>query len=182
MFSPMWKCIFLVLALASPAHADFFAALRAPGTHLVMRHALAPGTGDPPGFQVRDCDSQRNLDQRGRAQARAIGAALRETGLAFDQVLSSQWCRCLETARLLDLGPVQAFPVLNSFFGNRATGPDQTRDLRSFLDGLDGRAILVTHQVNITALTGRAVRSGEVFAIRAGPSGVEVLGSLTLPP
>ncbi|MEM6421797.1 MAG: histidine phosphatase family protein, partial [Pseudomonadota bacterium] len=94
-----------------------------------MRHALAPGTGDPAAFELRDCATQRNLDARGRAQAVATGQMIRDAGIRIDAVLSSQWCRCLDTARLLDLGPVIEEPALNSFFRDRARGRPQTDDL-----------------------------------------------------
>jgi phosphohistidine phosphatase SixA len=162
----------LALAAAPAAAASPWDALGRPGTHAIMRHALAPGTGDPPAFRIGDCATQRNLDARGRAQARAIGAAIREAGVSFDRVLTSQWCRCRETAELLDVGPVEDFPALNSFFADRSTRDAQTAAVRDFLAALpEGeRVMLVTHQVNITALTGRGVSSGEVFAIepRAG--------------
>lgn len=145
--------------------------LAAPSTVAIMRHALAPGTGDPGAFRLGDCATQRNLDARGRAQARAIGAAIRASGVQIDRVLTSQWCRCRETAALLDVGPVEDAPMLNSFFEDRSTADDQTEALRAFLAALppDETVMLVTHQVNITALTGRGVSSGEVFVIRSGP-------------
>lgn len=160
-----------------------WAALAEPGTVGIMRHALAPGTGDPEDFRLGDCATQRNLDDRGRAQARAIGAAIRERGIAVDRVLTSQWCRCRETAELLGLGPVEDFPALNSFFEDRSTRGEQTAAVRAFLRRLDPatKALLVTHQVNITALTGRFVSSGELFVIRMGEDGqVSVLGEVLI--
>lgn len=169
---------------AMPARADDLTALfQTPGVHAILRHALAPGTGDPTAFDVTDCKTQRNLDERGRQQARAIGEALRANGARFDMVLTSQWCRCRETAELLDMGaPVEA-PMLNSFFEDRSTAEAQTRDLSEHLASQPpGKRILyVTHQVNITALTGRGVGSGELFLIRARPGGgAEVIGSLDI--
>lgn len=150
-----------------------------------MRHALAPGTGDPAGFEVGDCSTQRNLDERGRAQARAIGEAFRTNGIAVDRVLSSQWCRCLDTAALLDLGPVEDLPSLNSFFGGQGSRDQQTAATRAFLADLaEGeRAVLVTHQVNITALTGAYPSSGEVFVLDVQESGeVEITGRILIGP
>ncbi|MEL6736211.1 MAG: histidine phosphatase family protein [Pseudomonadota bacterium] len=150
-----------------------------------MRHALAPGTGDPSSFALTDCSTQRNLDGRGRAQASSIGKALSEAGMSFDRVLTSQWCRCRETASLLNLGAPEDLPPLNSFFQDRSTRDAQTEDVRKFLAGLgDGeRVMLVTHQVNITALTGRGVSSGEVFFIRVNDKGgVDVLGEWLVRP
>src|SRR5262247_1204536 len=87
---------------------DTWAALVS-GSHVALvRHGNAPpGYGDPPGFKIDDCSTQRNLDDRGRAQAKALGAAFRQHGVGVDKVLSSPWCRCLETAELLALGPVE---------------------------------------------------------------------------
>jgi len=177
----------LAALLACPAAQAETAweALRQPGAVAIMRHAVAPGTGDPAGFDLGDCGTQRNLDARGRDQARRIGEALRENGIEFDRVLSSQWCRCLETAELLGLGPVEEFPALNSFFAERSTRESQTREALEFLANLpdDARVMLVTHQVNIAALAGRAVSSGEVFVIDITPEGrVEVLGEILIRP
>lgn len=165
-------CFAILACAALPRNAEagisaFSEALASPGTHVILRHARAPGTGDPPGFRLHDCTTQRNLDDRGRAQAMRLGAALRETGAAFDGVLSSQWCRCRDTADRLGLGPVTEEPALNSFFAARGDGAAQTRDLRDLLRKAGGRRlVLVTHQVNITALTGSGVSSGEAFVIR----------------
>ena len=90
--------------------------LAKPGRVLMLRHANAPGIGDPPNFKLEDCSTQRNLDAAGRAQAQALGRRLAQAGVREARVYSSQWCRCLETARLLNLGPVTPQPALNSFF------------------------------------------------------------------
>jgi broad specificity phosphatase PhoE len=134
----------IVLALAlllatGPARADeaLWAALADGGHVALMRHALAPGTGDPNDFRLGDCSTQRNLDQTGREQARRTGQAFRERGVIVGQVLSSQWCRCLETAKLLALGEVYPFPPLNSFFGDRERAPKQTAAVRALLANTD---------------------------------------------
>ena len=158
----------------SPTAADArFTRLSEPGIVAILRHAFAPGTGDPATFALDDCTTQRNLDAQGREQARKIGAAIRAAGATVDRVLTSQWCRCRDTARFLDLGPVEDLPALNSFFRNRDRAGPQTAELRQFLLGLQpgDTVILVTHQVNITALTGRITASGEVFLLRIGRDG-----------
>ena len=172
----------LLLALPALAHADeapLLAALREGRAVALMRHAAAPGTGDPASFRLGDCSTQRNLSEEGRAQARATGARLRAAGITRARVYSSQWCRCLETAGLLGLGDVTELPALSSFFGNRARGPQQSAALAAFLRDRPPGAplILVTHQVNITALTNGFVRSGEIVLV-ALPLGEqpEVLG------
>ena len=149
-----------------------------------MRHALAPGTGDPANFVVDDCSTQRNLSDEGREQARRIGLAFRQRNIGIGQVLSSQWCRCLETAELLDLGPVTPFPTLNSFFRRYERRAEQTAALTTFVNrSIDGPSlVMVSHQVNITALTGVFPSSGEIVVIHpgAGPEGFTVLGRLLL--
>ena len=154
-----------------PTAADTrFARLAQPGIVAIVRHAHAPGTGDSTKLRLDDCTTQRNLDERGREQARAIGAAIRATGVTVDRVLTSQWCRCRDTARLLDLGPVDDFPALNSFFRNPDRADRQTAELRQFLFALPPgeSVVLVTHYVNIRALTGRGASSGEVFLLEIG--------------
>ena len=156
----------------APATADArFARLSEPGVVAVMRHALAPGTGDSTtSFALDDCATQRNLDARGREQASEIGAAIRAAGVIADQVLTSRWCRCRDTARLLEVGPVENLPALDSFFRDPDHSDRQTAALRRFLVGLPPgeTVVLVTHFVNIRALTGRSVASGEVLLLEIG--------------
>lgn len=181
----MIRPLLLILGLLWPgiAAANDWEALGEPGAFVLMRHAQAPGTGDPSGFVLDDCATQRNLDEAGRAQARAIGAAFRERGIAFDAVLTSQWCRCRETAELLDLGPVEEAPAFNSFFSDFAARDPQTMAARALLEARAGdRLFVVTHQVNISALTGRGTRSGEVLVVRRTGGGLEVLGSILIAP
>ncbi|WP_245888811.1 histidine phosphatase family protein [Halomonas denitrificans] len=127
-----------------------------------MRHALAPGIGDPPDFRLSDCATQRNLSEAGRAQARGIGERFRERGIEVGEVRSSRWCRCLETARLLGLGDVIPTPALDSFFRDRSTAERQTDATLALMRGWSGAGnlVLVTHQVNITALVGAASAPG----------------------
>lgn len=128
---------------------------------VLLRHALAPGTGDPANFQLGDCATQRNLSEAGRQQAMAIGQAFRQQGVTVDRVLSSQWCRCLETAERLGLGLVEPFAPLNSFFRDRRTADGQTATVEAYLrQQPQGVLMMVTHQVNITALTGIFPPSG----------------------
>jgi len=173
----------VLTACILPARADenLWTALRK-GTHVaMMRHALAPGTGDPANFTLQDCSTQRNLDDTGRRQAAAIGTRFRSNGIAKPRIYSSQWCRCLETAELLNLGDVTLLPALNSFFRDREKGPSQTAEIKKFLSQKDDGAsiVLVTHQVNITALTNVFPASGEIVVVRIAPDGtVEVAGRI----
>jgi len=137
------------------------------GRVLMLRHALAPGFGDPSNFQLRDCSTQRILDEVGREQSRQIGNAFRNAGLRFEGVYSSQWCRCLETARLINMGKVQELTGLNSFFQGIVPREATLASLRKFLQDLppDGDPVLlVTHQVTISAITGMGVSSGAAVA------------------
>lgn len=169
---------------AAVADGDPWRALAGPGTALLLRHAQTdPGIGDPPGFRLDDCSTQRNLSAAGRAQANRIGDALRARGLRFDDVLSSRWCRCLDTARLIGerLDPpaiaVQPFDPINSFFEDRRTEPQQTAALRAHLAQLGRRRVLmVTHMVNIAALAGTSVAMGEGVVVDAPGGRVRVRG------
>jgi len=178
------KRLFLILALLLPglAAADPLAAWRQPGVIALMRHATAPGTGDPAEFRLDDCATQRNLSEAGRAQARAIGARLREAGIAFDSVWTSQWCRCRDTAAELGLGVAQDVPALNSFFEDRSTRDAQTTETLALIAAQPGRRLLlVTHQVNITALTGVTPRSGEIVLTRLENGRLTVIDRLPPP-
>jgi phosphohistidine phosphatase SixA len=149
--------------------------LESGGYVLMIRHANAPGSGDPPHFQVDDCSTQRNLDDLGRAQSQRIGQWLRSRGINNVRVYSSQWCRCLETARLMAVGPVVPLPALNSFYERPQDRAPNLAALRRFLSRqpLDGDLIvLVTHYVTISAITGEGVSSGEGVVIELGADGV----------
>nr|WP_242028065.1 histidine phosphatase family protein [Pseudanabaena sp. FACHB-2040] len=152
---------------------------------VLLRHAIAPGTGDPANFRLGDCTTQRNLSETGRQQAIRIGAAFRSRDIVVSRVLSSQWCRCLETADLLDLAPVEPFAPINSFFQDRAMEAAQTSRLRQFLaENADdpGVIVMVTHQVNITAISDIVPRSGESVVFQVGPGNqLELLGRLSEP-
>ena len=170
--------------IAGAGEAEAWSALRA-GRHVaLMRHADAPGGfGDPAGFKLDDCATQRNLSAKGRADARGIGARLRSEGIAVDRILSSPWCRCIDTAKLLELGPVEAEPT----FGNVVVLRDQRDSLtaggRAVIDQWTGSGILlvVTHGANIQALTGISPASGEIVVVRGGSGGGrEAVGRLML--
>lgn len=173
-FSRLLLLVVFILPAWAAAADDALTMLAEPGHVLLLRHANAPGVGDPPGMRLDDCATQRNLDDRGRAQARRLGERLRAAGLTDVRVHTSQWCRCRETARLLAIGPVEDLPALNSFFEQRETRVARIRALREFLDRLprDGRpVVLVTHQVTITALTGYFPSSGEGLVLRLTKGG-----------
>lgn len=182
------RLVFLLLLwLFAPglslAADDPWRSLQEPGAIVLFRHANAPGTGDPAGFALGDCATQRNLDERGRAEASAIGAAFRIRGVTVGRVLSSQWCRSRQTAELAFPGQVEEAQAFNSFFGNRASEPEQTAAALAILSQWQGPGVLVvvSHQVNISALSGIAPRSGEGIIMRRDGAGLRVLARLPPP-
>lgn len=156
--------LLLLFSLALPIQAGELAQrVEQLGANVIfMRHALAPGFGDPTNFDIKRCDTQRNLDSKGRQQAREIGALLKVEPLKFSQIRSSEWCRCYETADLLGLGEWQTFSGLNSFFQGYAPRQQTLEKLNAYLQGLssDDLVLLVTHQVVISAATGISPPSG----------------------
>lgn len=164
--------------------ADLWSQLRqGTGYVILFRHALAPGTGDPPNFRLEDCSTQRNLSEEGRQQAIRMGEVLRQQNIRVSRVLSSQWCRCLETARLMNVGQVEPFPVLNSFFQDRSNERSQTEQLQKFiLNNYNnaGVTVMVTHQVNITAISDVVPQSGSAVVMRAiAPNQIRFMGQLS---
>jgi phosphohistidine phosphatase SixA len=183
-FLPALLSIVIVGNSAAQSIEQSWEALKRGEAVALVRHAIAPGTGDPPGFLLGDCSTQRNLSQEGRIQSRGIGEFFRAHGIKEALIYSSQWCRCLETARLMGLGPAEELPALNSFFSDPAKGPEQTEKIRAFISSWSGKGprVLVTHQVNITALTGVFPSSGEIIIYQMEKEGQdEVLGRFTVP-
>ena len=133
---------------------------------IMIRHALAPGTGDPNEFKINDCSTQRNLDEIGISQSKKIGKLFKEKKIKIDQVLSSQWCRCKDTARYA-FKNFREFSPLNSTFSPPFDKNEkkQIKELKNFAkqwDGGGGNLILVTHYVVILAMTGKALSSGDL--------------------
>ncbi len=163
----------VLLARGARAGGDPWAAIRAPGHLALIRHALAPGTFDPAGFRLDDCTTQRNLSAEGRAQATRIGDLFRANGIAAAAVHSSQWCRCVDTATLMQLGPVAPQPLLNSFVRDAAQAARQVPAVKAWIAGLalDRPTVLVTHQVVVTALSDVYPGSGEIVVLRRDAAG-----------
>ena len=191
----MWKsclllCLLLIIATHSHAsnEANAFNSLKERKVVALMRHAIAPGNGDPSEFTLGDCKTQRNLSSEGIQQAQKIGAQMKSYGITNADVFSSQWCRCIDTATELGIGPAQALPMLNSFYQDRSSSELQTNQLNHWIkDRLDESkprnqaAILVTHQVNITALTGVYPTSGEIVFIALNNDQLEVVTTVVIP-
>ena len=161
------SCVFMLFSTAfSTAEDRLTTAVDAVNADVVfMRHALAPGFGDPANFALDDCNTQRNLDSVGRQQALAIGAELRRSKTFFTEVLSSEWCRCKETTELINLQEWTTFSGLNSFFQNFAEKEVVLQRMDQKLNELEsGVTLMVTHQVVISAITGQSIASGELVA------------------
>jgi len=174
-------CQSLGFPVVANATQDLWDLWNEPGVHAIMRHATAPGYGDPDNFTVGKCNTQRNLSETGRQEARALGKIIQSKGIKPTAIYSSQWCRCLETAKELNLGKVEELPALNSFFQGRGNNAEQTTALKKHLALLkpNDKVLYVTHQVNTTGLTGVYPASGEVVLFRLNKHGqVEVVARI----
>lgn len=176
--------VFSALVLLAPvavnaSEADAWAALKA-GAIVLIRHADAPGFGDPDNFKLDDCATQRNLADAGRRQARRIGERFRAEQVTVTKVLSSQWCRTTETAELAFLGKVTGDATFNSFFNDRRDEPKQTQQALALLSAWTGPGtlVVVTHQVNMTALTGIVPASGEGIVLRVNKGQLTIIGRI----
>ena len=133
---------------------------------ILIRHSLAPGGGDPPGFKIYDCNTQRNLNNKGVSQSKKIGKLFKKNKVPIDQVLSSQWCRCKDTAKYA-FGNYKEFTALNSTFQppfNKNEGK-KLKELYSFVKKWNGKGknlVLITHYSIITAVTNAVPNSGEI--------------------
>lgn len=180
------KWLLLALAIAvSPAQADeaLWQALQQGGHVLFIRHALTtPGFGDPPGFRLNDCSTQRNLSDEGRAQARRMGEVLRARKVPIGEVLSSPWCRCVETAQLA-FGRAQTWVPLANLHAREENAEKQVRALRPRIGEYQGNdnLVLVAHGSVAVALTGEHPAMGEILVLKPQPPGFRVVGKLSLP-
>jgi phosphohistidine phosphatase SixA len=158
------------------------------GQHvLLMRHADAPGYGDPTGYVIDQCSTQRNLGDYGKRQAKVIGAWLANQGIQKAEIFSSPWCRCLDTANLLNRGPVKTESSLGSFFDNMSLEMKQTKALEMFIKNELAKQskapiILVTHHVNIQAFTGKVVGVGDMVLVRVNKNGEYLSHTIYLSP
>lgn len=177
--------LLLSLSLSLPAaaqEAQFWNLLKQGGQIVLMRHAqTVPGIGDPAGFSHADCATQRNLSAQGRAHAERIGAQFRQRAIPVQEVWSSRWCRCTDTARLA-FGRVTPQRMLDSMFAHQESTDQEKLDaLYPALAAYAGKGnlVLVTHEVNIRALAGVSPASGEMLIVeRDGPRQLRVLARL----
>jgi phosphohistidine phosphatase SixA len=183
---------FLGAALAAPfalraaPTRDLEARLRSGGMVLLMRHASTEGgAGDPPGYRLADCATQRNLSEAGRAEARHAGERIRAMRVPIERVYTSPWCRCRETA-LLAFGRAEDWEPLGSFFDrpdeeSRASEHVKKRILGYTITHPRGNVVMVTHNVNIAALTKLSVAPAEIVVVQPdGCCGVKVAGRLSV--
>ena len=162
--------------------------LRKGGYVLLIRHADAPGTFDPPGFQLGVCSTQRNLSEEGRAQSKRLGELIRAKNIPIDEVLSSQWCRCIDTASLaFGADKVQTWPAISS-----PRSGDEKQRLANLAEvrqrirmappsssaNAKGNVVFVTHMFNIQDITGSGVSQGEIVVVKLGDTHLRVVGHI----
>jgi phosphohistidine phosphatase SixA len=172
-------CALLLHVPAALANDALWERLKAGGYAVLIRHgSTEPGVGDPPGFRLDDCATQRNLNAAGRAEARRLGADFKKRGIPVREVLSSRWCRCIETAQLA-FAAAKPWSELDNTFANPERREPQMHEVRRKLAKRisSGNVVLVTHGVNIQALTGISPAPAELVIIRPGAK-LEVIGRL----
>lgn len=175
-------CLLCAVCIHGGAAADepFWSLLKQGGHIVLMRHAqTVPGVGDPPGFVLGDCRTQRNLSDKGRLDAARVGEEFRRRGTPVAEVLSSRWCRCVDTAKIA-FGKVRTATMLDSMFNDpERRDEDKLRELYAYLarrPASAGNLVLVTHAQNISALTGESVSSGDMLVVRLdGPRRLTLL-------
>ena len=186
--NPLPFFVLLLAGLLPPwqlANADekIWDLLRQGGQVVAIRHTqTTSGFGDPPEFKLDDCATQRNLNDQGRAQARKMGAAFREKGVPIAAVISSPWCRCLETARLA-FGEAESWSALSNLYGRPQNEAHQSRAMRGRISGFSGpgNLVLVSHGVTIRAATGTYLGMGEFVVLTPRGSGrFDVVGTITV--
>jgi phosphohistidine phosphatase SixA len=179
-------CFLVTPGLAADDAQDAWAALARGGHVALVRHGSAPPGygGDPPGFRIDDCATQRNLDELGREQARALGEAFRRHGVRVDRVVSSPWCRCLDTARLMAVGPVDSSWALVP--DRDPAVPVRLRELKELISGWrgPGTLVLVTHALTVRPLTGFLPLQAETVVLKPEPgsgAGATLVGRIASP-
>ncbi len=179
--------LLLALALLAPvgsAGADdrLWGLLERGGQVILIRHAITtPGVGDPPGMRLDECATQRNLTDEGRRDARRLGEAFRARAIPVERVLSSAWCRCLETARLA-FGSAESWAPLANLYGRPENSADQARQMRAAVSERrpGGNVVMVSHGSTIVALTGVSPAPAEMVIVTPqGDGRFAVAGRLT---
>lgn len=184
-FAPVVLAVLLLFAPAAMADeaGDAWAALAKGGHVVLIRHGNAPPGygGDPPGFKISDCSTQRNLDELGRDQARALGEAFRKHGVRVDRTVASPWCRTLETARLMAVGEVESsWALVPDMNQNPKPRFEELKTLISAWRG-PGTLVLVTHALTIRPLVGFLPEQAEAVVLKpttAGGPGFQLVGRI----
>jgi len=178
--------LFLLAAPAVADEAQAWKALREGGHVALIRHAsTVSGLGDPPGYKLDDCRSQRNLSEAGREESRRLGERFRQEGVSVEKVYTSPWCRCRDTATEA-FGKAEDWSALSSFFDDRGREPELTERVKNRIGTYStrrpkGTVVMVTHNVNIAALTGLSVGTGEIVVVRPdGCCGLRVVGRIRI--
>ena len=174
----------IFISLTSSVKADLnknlIDQLQEGGKLIFIRHAYAPGSGDPINFNLNDCSSQRNLDKNGKEQAKKIGNFFKEKKIPIQKVISSQWCRCKETA-LIAFSNYQIKSFLNSFYSKKYSKnrEPQIEELKLFIKKWDRKKnlILITHYVVISEILNYAPSSGEIVV---SDTNFELIGSISV--
>ena len=166
----LMACCFLAQA------SDLSQKLQSSDYVLLMRHTLAPGVGDPANYSLEDCKTQRNLNAEGRAQAVFVGEWLKKQGVINAEVHSSVWCRCKDTAALLNFGGYKVEPALASFFEDMSKAKESNLKLQRFIASKikskgDKALIMVTHHVNILEFMGENIASGDMVLAKVNSKG-----------
>ena len=155
----------LILTTSTFSQDELILNLQSGGNIIFIRHALAPGTGDPENIDLNDCETQRNLNDKGIEQSKIIGDFFKNNNIPIDQVLSSEWCRCKDTARYA-FDEFNTFKALNSFYDEKffKNKKKQINNLKKFIDKWNGKKnlIFVTHYVVILEMLGIGTNSSEL--------------------
>lgn len=175
--------LFAAFLIAMPAAATEagWALLRNGGQVVLLRYAYAPGSGDPANFDIEKCNTQRNLSERGRQQARKIGALFAARAEPVETVYSSRYCRCLDTARMAFGSDAEPLEALDSVAAEPEKEAERTAAILQMVRDYSGSGnlVLVTHESNIKALTGSSAREGEAVIVTTGEDRLHVAGRIS---
>jgi phosphohistidine phosphatase SixA len=174
----------LLLPAAAQADEALWTLLRGGGQVLFIRHAsTTPGVGDPEGFRLDDCATQRNLSEEGRAEARRLGELLRRHGVPVERVVSSPWCRCIETAELAFGRVDEKWAPLGNLFGRSSNSEMQVKAMRPRVAGYRGQGnlVLVSHGSTTLALTGASPQQAEAIVLTPSEGSFRIAGRIPPP-
>ena len=176
--------IIIFISLTTPIKADLYKnlinQLEDGGKLIFIRHAYAPGNGDPAGFNLNDCFTQRNLSEDGRKQSQRIGEFFDKNKIEIDKVLSSEWCRCKETAKIA-FKNYSTNSFLNSFYSAKfyKNKDKQIIAFNNYIKNFKSKKnlILVTHYVFISEVLNYGPSSGEIVV---SDKNLDIIGSLEI--